>query len=193
MTKGSVNHKCACLPAGRNEPRTNPRRGFGIGVNENKEYVMITARIPEELEKLIREEAEKAGYVIVEMSTRGGKGFFLEVVLDKEGGITLDECGEFNKKIVLWVDSQGLFGGRYTLEVSSPGLDRELKTDDALSWASGKTVEIIARDPIEGANAVVGRLLGGSFQGSISLKKEDGTVLNMESVKISKIRLRVLM
>ncbi|HLF18068.1 MAG TPA: ribosome maturation factor RimP [Candidatus Omnitrophota bacterium] len=64
------------------------------------------------------------------------------MILDHyEGGITLDECSRVNKKVSLFIESESLFEGDYTIEVSSPGLDRPLKTHKDFTRVKGRMVK----------------------------------------------------
>jgi len=151
----------------------------------------MTGIMPEKLHQYIRDEAERSGYQVVDISTRGGKGFFLEIVLDKEGGITLDECGSFNRRISAWIDGEKLFGGGYTLDVCSPGLDRILRSASDFIWAFGKEVEVTTHEPVEGRSAIVGRLLEGNLDEGLTLERELGDEVRIESGNIARARMHV--
>ena len=147
-------------------------------------------RIPEELTQFIREEAEKANYELVDIIARGGRGLFLEIVIDKEGGITLDECGNFNKRIISWMDGQNKYNRGYTLDVCSPGLDRELKSDKDFSWAVGRQVEVKTHEPLDKKTSVIGKLLKGNAEEGVTIEAEDNTVC-IGRDNIAKVRLWV--
>ncbi len=151
---------------------------------------MEKGRIPEELAEFIREEAQKSDYELVDISAGGGKELFLEVVVDKEGGITLDECSSFNRKIMSWIDGRNIFRQGYTLDVCSPGLDRELKSDSDFSWAIGKQVEVRMHEPLDKKSSVIGKLLKGSTEEGITVESEGGTIC-VEKGNIAKVRLWV--
>ena len=147
--------------------------------------------IPEELAVYIKEEADKCGCVVVEIGSTGKNVLNIEVILDKQGGIALDECGRFNKNVAFWIDEQGLFSGKYNLEVCSPGLDRALKTDNDFAWAESKGVRVTTREPVDGKNEIEGKLLGLRDDGSIAVEEASGRVVEIERDKIAKARLRV--
>ncbi len=149
---------------------------------------MFKGRIPEKLEEFIREEAKKRGYQLVDLSTRGGRTFFMEVVLDKEGGITLDECSEFNRHVASWIDEEGIFEYEYTLDVCSPGLDRELKSEGDYSWAVGKDIEVRTHEPVNEANLTVGKLLEVKGREGILMERPDGQTVFVEKKNIAKAK-----
>ena len=154
---------------------------------------MIEGRIPEKLVQFIQEEAGKANYKLVDFSTRGGRTSFMEIVLDKEGGITLDECSEFNRKITAWIEEEGIFGSEYTLDVCSPGLDRELKSDNDFNWAIGKDVEVRTHEPVEGKNVTVGKLVKADSAEGVVIEESEGNKVSIDRDNIAKIKLWVSM
>ena len=74
----------------------------------------------------------------------------IEVLLDHEnGGIKLAECAYFNKKINALIEKEALLTGEYTVEVSSPGLDRPLKTERDLRRVRGNKVKFHLKQKVE--------------------------------------------
>ena len=102
----------------------------------------------EKLTDFIEEAAQERGWQVVDVAVRKGNTVRIEVTLDKEGGITLDECSSFNREVASWIDSEGMFASGYAIDVNSPGLDREIKTDKEFGWARGKTVQVNTRQPV---------------------------------------------
>lgn len=104
----------------------------------------------------IRTEIERRGAELIEASfRRNGPRGVLTFIVDKPGGITLDECAAINRAL-----SEGDFiQGSYLLEVNSPGLDRPLKTDRDFERAMGETISVTYRDPEGRVRAVTGELL----------------------------------
>ncbi|MBI4012805.1 MAG: ribosome maturation factor RimP [Candidatus Rokubacteria bacterium] len=89
----------------------------------------------------------------------GGRGSLLRFYIDKPGGVTIDDCQRFSREIGDLLDVEDLLPGSFDLEVSSPGLDRELKKDRELAWAVGRDVRAWTREPVDGRLEFVGRLL----------------------------------
>lgn len=99
------------------------------------------------------------GIELVDIEYGGGRGgHILRFLIDKPSGVTLDECVMMNKKIAEILDIEEPIPHRYTLEVSSPGMDRPLKTVRDFERAAGKRVKIITSIPIENTTVHVGRL-----------------------------------
>ena len=117
--------------------------------------------ILEQIKELVAPEALKRKYYVVDATyEREGKKFVLRVLLDKEGGIAMDECAEFNNAIGELLDKTGVIEDEYTIEVSSPGLDRRLRKDEDFAWAMGRRIKITTYVPLYGKSAFSGRLLG---------------------------------
>lgn len=90
-----------------------------------------------------------------------GKGnLLLRVFIDKDAGITLDDCERFSKSLGIILDVENPIPGSYTLEVSSPGLDRPLRDLKDYEKNMGKLVRIITREKIENRNFFIGRIAG---------------------------------
>ncbi|MFH1305972.1 MAG: hypothetical protein ABIH74_06200, partial [Candidatus Omnitrophota bacterium] len=77
-----------------------------------------------------------------------------------------------------------------TVEVSSPGLDRTLKSAGDFSWAVGKQVEVIVREPVDGKSAVLGRLLSGNNEEGITIEVPRGDAVKIDGKNIVKAKLK---
>ena len=90
-----------------------------------------------------------------------GKGkVLLRVFIDKDGGITLNDCERFSKSLGIVLDVENPLPGSYTLEVSSPGLDRPLRNLKDYEKNIGKLARIITSEKIESRNFFIGRISG---------------------------------
>lgn len=150
---------------------------------------MSTANLPENLLGFINDEARKAGFTVVDVFSKGRGSLSIEIVLDKEGGISAKECGDFNRLIAAWIDANGLFNGSYVLDVCSPGLDRELVTNNDLKWAEGKEVCVVTREPVEGKTRFVGKLMGPASGSDLVIEDSEGRRTHIERRKVSRARI----
>jgi ribosome maturation factor RimP len=83
----------------------------------------------------------------------------LRIYIDKPGGVTHEDCANFSREAGTIFDVEDAVpGGSYTLEVSSPGLDRKLSTADEFERFVGSLVKVTTRDPINGNRHFEGRL-----------------------------------
>lgn len=104
------------------------------------------------LEEIILDLLEKKGYELVELKLSGaGRNQCLRVFIWKEGGVTIDDCQKISESLSDILDSEDIFEDRYFLEVSSPGLDRPLRTLKDFKRAIG---EKIAIQTVEGKEEV---------------------------------------
>ncbi|MBD3380255.1 MAG: hypothetical protein GF408_07330 [Candidatus Omnitrophica bacterium] len=132
--------------------------------------------VPEKIEKFVSELAMDRGYLLVGMSVKGRRTLAVEILLDKEGGITLDECGEFNRIVNSWLEAEDVLGRDYLVDVCSPGLDRALKETPDFLWAKGRKVKVSLFTPLNRKNAFTGELIEVKGDSGITLMTEDGPV-----------------
>jgi ribosome maturation factor RimP len=83
----------------------------------------------------------------------------VRIYVDKPGGVTIDDCQGLSREVGDLIDVADVVSGSYDLEVSSPGLDRELRRDREFRWATGRLVRLWTRDPVDGRRELSGRLL----------------------------------
>ena len=104
-------------------------------------------------------EANDLELVDVEYVKEGGE-FFLRVYIDKEGGVSLNECELVTRALNPILDEKDPIKDNYYLEVSSPGLDRPLKKDKDFVKYQGRDVEIKLYKSINGSKLHEGELVG---------------------------------
>lgn len=89
---------------------------------------------------------EYYGVELVELTHFPGKHQTVRLLIDKRGGVTLDECAAVSRRLSADLDIDDVVPGRYTLEVSSPGLDRPLKTAADFKRKIGESVTLKFKD-----------------------------------------------
>ncbi len=104
--------------------------------------------------------ADSSGLELVDVDLRGGgKARTLRIFIDKPGGVTHEDCSNFSREAGTIFDVEDAVpGGTYTLEVSSPGLDRKLLKASDYERFMGSLVKVTTRDPIAGNRHFQGRL-----------------------------------
>lgn len=120
----------------------------------------MKAKSNEEIKAFLNPFADNLGLEIVEVEFKNSKNPSLTVYIDKEGGVDLDSCEAFHKAIDAPLDEFNPYDGAYTLNVSSPGIDRPLKTERDFLKVIGKDVEIKLYAPIKGVKYFEGVLIG---------------------------------
>lgn len=133
-------------------------------------------------------EAKGLDLVAVEYN-KEGEDWILRVFIDKEGGITVDDCQQVSQELSTNLDVTDPIEHSYLLEVSSPGLDRTLKTEEDFERFSGELVEISTYAPVDGQKKFSGQLLG-LESGDIKLSIAGEEVL-LPRAKVAKTKLAV--
>jgi len=101
-------------------------------------------RIEKKIEEILAPLLEERRMVLVDLELKGaGRRYVLRIFVDKEGGISVNDCADLSEELSYILDVEDPFPGPYILEVSSPGLDRVLKKERELQWARGKKVRIL--------------------------------------------------
>ncbi len=114
----------------------------------------------------VRQIAERVtasqGLDLVDVEFRGGgKARMLRLYIDKPGGVTHEDCAWVSREVGTILDMEDAVpGGSYTLEVSSPGLDRKLMKAADFQRFAGSRVRILTREPVDGSRHLEGRLQG---------------------------------
>lgn len=101
-------------------------------------------------EELLQPIVEEHNFEVVDVEyVREGGNYFLRAYIDKEGGITIDDCEVVSRALSDKLDEKDFIPDAYILEVSSPGLGRPLKKDKDFKRSLGEEVEIKLYKPIE--------------------------------------------
>lgn len=99
------------------------------------------------------------GLTLVDLEfRRQGRRGVLRLFIDKPGGVGIEDCRRLSEELGDLLDVSDLIPESYDLEVSSPGLDRELRKEREFRWAVGKRVRLWTREALEGRRELAGRL-----------------------------------
>jgi ribosome maturation factor RimP len=120
---------------------------------------------------------------------RESKGWVLRLYLDKEGGVTLDDCTRVSQEVGRSLDIEDLIRNPYTLEVSSPGLTRPLRTEKDFMKYRHRLIRIKTVNPIENRRQFKGRLLG-FYENRIEIEIE-GEVFQIPLSNVAKANLEI--
>ncbi len=130
--------------------------------------------------------------VDVEYRQEGGR-MVLRLFIDREGGVSLDDCAAVSRELSEILDVEDVIRGRYNLEVSSPGLDRPLKKPSDYDRFAGRlvkirTFELLADDAGNKRKTFVGELIG-LEEGVVRLKLKEGQTAGIPLAKVAKANL----
>ena len=110
--------------------------------------------------EIAKQAADEQGVEIFDIELLGKGKLLLRVMIDKENGVTLDDCESFSKSFSAFLDVEDPISGPYNLEVSSPGLDRPLKSIKDFEKYRDKLVRIVTVEKIDNQNFFIGRIVG---------------------------------
>ena len=140
-------------------------------------------------EKFLLPLMQEHGFELVDVEyVKEGDTWYLRAYIDKEGGISLDDCELISRKVSDWLDKEDFIQDSYILEVSSPGLGRPLKKDKDFARSIGKDVEIRLYKALNKSKESTG-ILKAYDKESVLLQMEDGSDLSLLRADIALIRL----
>ncbi len=136
--------------------------------------------------------ADNGGVELADLEfVKEGANWYLRVYIDKEGGVTIDDCEAVSRALEAKLDEADPIEQAYILEVSSPGIDRPLKKDEDFVKYQGEMIDVKLYKAQEGRKQFQGKLLG-LADGVVSLE-EDGKIFAFERKDIASVRLAVLL
>ena len=152
---------------------------------------MMQEGVVSKIEQIALRVTESEGMELVEVEVKGGGNQRLvRIWIDKPAGITHGDCELVSQQVGTILDVEDVVpGGRYTLEVSSPGVERKLlKPADYLRF-QGKKVKVTLRDAIEGRRHWEGTLAGFS-EGAAAIEVQPGKTFRFPLDQIQKANLK---
>ena len=142
--------------------------------------------IKETVREAIEPTVVSLGYSIWDVTySKIGADYHLEITIDNERGINIEDCEKVHRAIDPILDECDPIEGFYYLEVSSPGIERELRTEEHITACIGMAVEAKLFAPKDGRKTVVGKLL--SYQGGVVVITEGDIAVSLERSEISKL------
>ncbi|MFA6464261.1 MAG: ribosome maturation factor RimP [Desulfurivibrionaceae bacterium] len=119
---------------------------------------------------------EDFGCELVELQfRREAPGWVLRLVIDNVNGVGIDDCARISREVAHLLEVEDPIEQAYSLEVSSPGLDRPLKREKDFERCKGKKAKVVVREPIDGQNQCIG-LIEDVTQESVTLRTDHGTI-----------------
>ncbi|MFQ5839627.1 MAG: ribosome maturation factor RimP [Candidatus Methylomirabilales bacterium] len=149
------------------------------------------AEIVERVRRLALGLAGAEGIELVDVEFRREQaGWVLRLYLDRPGGIQLDDCQRVSEQLSDLLDVEAWIDHPYTLEVSSPGLDRPLKSVQDFLRFAGRRARVTTRAPIGNQRNFRGRIEG-VREARVFLQLEQGEVVAIPLEGIAKARLEI--
>jgi ribosome maturation factor RimP len=147
--------------------------------------------VASKIEAIAQRVTESEGMELVEVEVKGGGNQRLvRVYIDKPEGVTHADCELVSHQVGTILDVEDVVpGGHYTLEVSSPGVERKLRKPGDYQRFQGKKARVTLRDPIEGRRHWEGTLAG-LEEGSVALEVETGKTIRFPLGQVEKANLK---
>lgn len=120
-----------------------------------------------------------------------GPSYYLRIYIDKEGGITIEDCRVTSRAIEEVLDEKDIIEPAYMLEVSSPGLDRVIKKDQDFERFKGQVVDVKLYTAINKQKMIQGELVSKSEE-ILTLCGEDGEKIEIPMKNVVVVRLAIL-
>lgn len=140
-------------------------------------------------EKLIKPILDANHFELYDVEyVKEGGNWYLRAYIDKESGITVDDCELVSRALSDLLDKEDFIPDAYILEVSSPGLGRQLKRDKHFEKSIGEEVEIKLYKPLNKRKEWIG-ILKAFDADQLTIELEDGTELQLKRADIAMVRL----
>lgn len=120
-----------------------------------------------------------------------GPSYYLRIYIDKEGGITIEDCRVTSRAIEQVLDEKDIIEPAYMLEVSSPGLDRVIKKDQDFERFKGQVVDVKLYTAINKQKMIQGELVSKTEE-ILTLCGEDGEKIEIPMKNVVVVRLAIL-
>jgi ribosome maturation factor RimP len=142
---------------------------------------------PERVHKVVAPIVESLGYELVGIEYIQAKGGLLRVYIDSPEGIKIEDCQAVSEQLSATLDVEDPITGNYTLEVSSPGLDRPLFTAEQFERFAGQQVKISVMAPVNGQRKFTGLLKGIRGNGVVLAVGDEEVCLPLDDIQQARL------
>lgn len=151
---------------------------------------MVRKNVATTVEEMVEPLLEHTELELVDVEfLKEGSGYFLRVFIDKPGGVTLDDCEALSRKLDIVLEEKDPIPHAYTLEVSSPGIERTLKKRKDFEHFLGHKINVTTFAPIDGSKKFCG-IIAGVDDFGITLE-QDGVLVLIAMEQLAKAKLTV--
>lgn len=147
------------------------------------------AKIEEKIEELVTKPITDLGYRVYDvMYIKEGKDNFLRIFIDNDKGISLDDCEKVNDAITDMLDEADLIKDQYFLEISSPGVERNIRKDKHFEESIGKEVNIKLFKPLENKEKEITGILKDFDKETVKIETDKNEEITIPRNNISSIK-----
>ncbi len=151
------------------------------------------AEVVERVERLVAPILESLGLFLWNIEfRREGPRWLLRIYIDRESGVTLDDCEAVSRDLGVALDVEDIIPHSYTLEVSSPGLDRTLSRPEHFKRFIGNRVKVKTVRPVDGEKVFRAEIAGIEHD-IVRLRLDSGAELDVPLENIAKASLEVVL
>lgn len=144
-------------------------------------------KLETKIKELLEEEIIKLGYELYDVEyVKEGKDYFLRIYIDSNLGITLEDCEKVSNSISDILDKKNYIKEQYFLEVSSPGIERNLREDKHFESNIGNTIQVKLFKKVDNKKDIIGILEG--FDNECLIIKLDNSQIKIERNNISLVK-----
>ena len=138
-------------------------------------------------EKILLPILEAEGFELVDTEyVKEGGSYYLRAYIDKPGGITINDCEKVSRQLSDRLDEEDFVEDSYILEVSSPGLGRQLKKDRDFARSIGEAVELRFYRPVNGVREMSGILKAWDAD-TVTIEDETETVVKRQDIALIRL------
>jgi ribosome maturation factor RimP len=144
--------------------------------------------IAQTVEELVKPIIESMDIELVDIEfVKESNNWYLRIYIDKEGGVTIDDCENVSRKVSDILDEKDPIEQSYSLEVSSPGIDRPIKSSSDFEKHKGEEVEVKLYKPIDGSKSYEG-ILEGLINHKITIKNNKDEVIEFDKKDVALVK-----
>ena len=154
------------------------------------------SQLPEQVEQQIQRIVESEGLELVHIDyNKQGRGFLLRIDIDREGGVTVEDCSLISQQVSTWLDVEDPIPAEFELQVSSPGLDRRFYSQADYEKFNGRLVRVRTSRPVRGLHVIVGRLKAFDGQTVVvtdpKMKKDPEYTIPLSDIKETRLEVEL--
>jgi len=147
--------------------------------------------ITEHVSGIAKKVATAGGIELVHVETAGTKrDLVVRIFIDKKGGVTIDDCSDVSRQIEEVLDSQDFIPSRYVLEVSSPGIERQLYSLADFVKFTGKLARVKTKSEIGGQKTFVGPITQVEGE-TITIDDRTNGIVSFDYAQVDKANLKI--
>lgn len=149
---------------------------------------MLANEVIERVWEEVTPELNEQAYELVEVEyAPGARGWVLRLYIDREGGVTLDDCQRVSRVVGNLLDRLDFIQERYVLEVSSPGFDRPVRKAADFDRFKGERIKLVLETAVSGRKRIKGVLEG--YRDGLVKVDSDGTIYEVHIENLKKANL----